>query len=154
MNICFLDYDGVVNTPMWNAKGTHCSYSVNNIVNNFQAVQWVSEFCQKNDFKIVVTSTWRFQPDYKECLIKGGLRDGVEIIGRTKHISGAKRGEEIKEWLTSHNDIDKYIIIDDDRDFLQSQLSHHVRTFSEVGFTLREYNRAVKMLKDGALDNI
>ena len=59
--VLFLDYDGVVNTPMWNEKGTICRYNMpkDGKVNNFQAVQWISEFCQKFHFQIVVTSTWR-----------------------------------------------------------------------------------------------
>lgn len=71
MNVVFLDYDGVVNTPMWNADGTRCSFGFpqDNKVNNFQCVQWVSEFCQKFNYSIVVSSTWRLDDNYKECLI-------------------------------------------------------------------------------------
>lgn len=149
MKILFLDYDGVVNTPMWNDSGTHCGYGIRE-VNNFQAVQWVSELCQKYDLKIVVTSTWRFDPNYKQALINGGLREGIEIVGRTKNLStpGKRtiRGEEIKEWLDSHKDVEKYIIIDDDRDFLKEQLPFHIRTFSDVGFTHREFDKACKIL--------
>lgn len=45
--VIFLDYDGVVNTPMWDTDGKHCSYAHpgDNKVNNFQAVQWLSEAC-------------------------------------------------------------------------------------------------------------
>ena len=61
--VVFLDYDqdGVVNTSMWNGKGTRCTYNFpsDNKVNNFQAVQWLSEACQKFHYDIVVTSTWR-----------------------------------------------------------------------------------------------
>lgn len=49
MNVVFLDYDGVVNTPMWNADGTRCSFGLpqDSKVNNFQYVQWVSERLHK-----------------------------------------------------------------------------------------------------------
>ena len=74
MNVVFLDYDGVVNTPLWDSEGKYCTYGFpeDNKVNNFQCVQWVSEFCQKFRYSIVVTSTWRFESNYKECLINGG----------------------------------------------------------------------------------
>lgn len=151
MNVLFLDYDGVVNTPMWNDSGTHCGYAIRDKVNNFQAVQWVSELCQKYDLKIVVTSTWRFDPNYKEALINGGLRSDIEIIGRTNNLNKAGerniRGKEIKEWLDSHKDVKKYIIIDDDRDFLKDQLPFLVKTWSDVGFTHREFAKACSLLE-------
>lgn len=43
-------------------------------------------FCLKYNYSIVVTSTWRFDKNYKECLINVGLRPGIEILGRTKEI--------------------------------------------------------------------
>lgn len=54
MNVLFLDYDGVVNTPMWDDDGKRCTFNFpsDNKVNNFQCVQWVSEFCQRYDYKI------------------------------------------------------------------------------------------------------
>ena len=45
--VIFLDYDGVVNTPMWNSKGTNCRYGwpSDGKVNNFQAVHWDRSQC-------------------------------------------------------------------------------------------------------------
>jgi hypothetical protein len=85
---------------MWNAEGTHCSYGFpkQGKVNNFQAVQWISEACKKFHYDIVVTSTWRRHDNYKECLINGGLREGIEILGKTEHLEvpeGWSRGHEI-----------------------------------------------------------
>ena len=64
MNILFLDYDGVVNTPQWRPHPVDpsrmlCTYNFprDNKVNDFQCVQWISEFCQKYDYSIVVTSS-------------------------------------------------------------------------------------------------
>lgn len=145
MKILFLDYDGVVNTPMWDEKGERCSYNFpfHNKVNNYQAVQWISEFCQKFGFSIVVTSTWRIDDNYKECLINGGLRDGVEILGRTDDLyrSGEKhsRGEEIQKWLNEHPECEYYLIVDDDSDILPEQKNNFVKTDTLIGFTMREY---------------
>lgn len=46
--VVFLDHDDVVNIPMWNEKGTKCSYNYpkDKKINAFQSVQWVSEFCK------------------------------------------------------------------------------------------------------------
>ena len=124
MNVLFLDYDGVVNTLMWQLTSTgkmqfRFNSPSDNKVNNFQACQWISEFCQKYNYKIVVTSTWRLFSNYRECLINGGLREGIEIIDKTPDLrythDHACRGEEIREWLIKHhNEVDNFIIVDDE----------------------------------------
>ncbi len=145
--ICFLDYDGVVNTPMWNEKGTKCTYNFpsDNKVNNFQAVQWLSEACQKFHYDIVVTSTWRWDANYKECLINGGLREGIEILGRTSELRDQPRGAEIKAYLDAHPEIKYYVIIDDDSDMLHEQMDHFIKTDYRIGFTLREFEQFEKI---------
>lgn len=124
MNILFLDYDGVVNTPMWHQHKADpsrmiCTFNFpfDNKVNDFQCVQWISEFCQKYSYSIVVTSSWRWEDNYKECLINGGLRQGVKILGKTpNYISyfGATRGDEIQAWLDLHHEEEiNFLIVDD-----------------------------------------
>ena len=142
---------GVVNTPMWNEKGTSCTYNFpqHNKVNNFQAVQWISEACQKFKYDIVVTSTWRFDNNYKECLINGGLREGIQILGRTPSFSDAPRGAEIKAYLKEHPEIKYYVIIDDDADMLPDQFDHFIQTDTVIGFGLREFEQFEKIyIKD------
>ena len=148
--IVFLDYDGVVNTPMWNTEGTHCSYGFpkEGKVNNFQAVQWVSEACQKFGYDIVVTSTWRFWDNYKECLINGGLRPGIEILGRTDSIKGACRGVEIQKYIDEHPEILYYVIVDDEADILPEQHSHFIMTNRDTGFNLSEFKRFEEIFKN------
>ena len=124
MNILFLDYDGVVNTPQWRPHPADpsrmlCTYNFpsDNKVNDFQCVQWISEFCQKYNYHIVVTSSWRWEYNYKECLINGGLRQGIEILGKTPDYSrycGATRGDEIQAWLDIyHEENINFLIVDD-----------------------------------------
>ena len=141
--IAFVDYDGVVNTPMWNAQGTCCSYGFpkQGKVNNFQAVQWLSEACQKFGYDIVVTSTWRLHDNYKECLINGGLRSGIEILGRTEHFSGLPRGAEIDAYIINHPEILYYIIIDDEADILEHQRDHFIQTNDSFGFGLDDFKK-------------
>lgn len=145
--VVFLDYDGVVNTPMWNEKGTKCTYNFpqHGKVNNFQAVQWLSEACKKFHYDIVVTSTWRTDPSYKECLINGGLREGIEILGRTPNFYDMPRGAEIKAYLDEHPEINYYIIIDDDSDILPEQMSHFIKTDYKVGFNLNDFEKFEKI---------
>lgn len=150
--ILFLDYDGVVNTIMWNEKGTVASYGYpwDNKVNNFQAVQWISEFCEKYGFDIVVTSTWRQDKNYKECLINGGLRKGIEILGRTK-VLNRPRGEEIKEYLDSHPEIEQYIIVDDEDDMLEEQKEFLVKVNGTYGFNKPDYDKCVRIVSENLI---
>lgn len=156
MNVLFVDFDGVVNTPMWEMRNDKpiCRYGMpnDNKVNNYQAVQWLSEFCQKYDYKIVVTSTWRMDDNYKECLINGGLREGIEILGCTD-ILHTSRAEEIAKYLKEHKEIDNFIIVDDEpigRKFSK----HFILVRDDVGFNEREYmkcsnlHRALLMEKE------
>lgn len=153
--VIFLDYDGVVNTPMWNDKGTKCNYNFpsDGKVNNFQAVQWISECCKKFRYDIVVTSTWRWSHNYKDCLINGGLRSGIEILGRTEDLwtveRPACRGDEIAKYLADHPEIKYYIIIDDEDDMLPEQMDHFIQTNGNVGFSLDDYKHFEKIhMKD------
>lgn len=148
MNVVFLDYDGVVNTPMWDPEGKRCTYGFpqDNKVNNFQCVQWVSEFCQKHNYSIVVSSTWRFDKNYKECLINGGLRAGIEILGRTDHIPCSTRGAEIHKYLTEHPEITTFLIFDDEND-MDDLADHLVLCDSEIGFGIHELCAAERLHK-------
>lgn len=149
--VIFLDYDGVVNTPMWNDKGTKCSYNFpsDGKVNNFQAVQWISECCQKFHYDIVVTSTWRRNANYKDCLINGGLRPGIEILGRTEDLWNYNfstcRGDEIAQYLTEHPEINYYMIVDDDDDMLPEQMDHFIQTDGSVGFSRADFKHFEKI---------
>ena len=145
--ILFLDYDGVVNTPMWNEKGTKVSYGFpqDGKVNNFQAVQWVSEFCQRCKFDLVVTSSWREERNYRECLIEGGLRKNIVIAGALPINETKSRGELIRDYLLSHPEIKYYAIADDEEDLLPEQLPHLIKTNASYGFMEPEYKRGIEL---------
>ena len=152
MNVVFLDYDGVVNTPMWDEDGKRCSYGFpeDNKVNNFQCVQWVSEFCQKYGYAIVVSSTWRFESNYKECLINGGLRNGIEILGKTEYFNSS-REDEIKKYLEQHPEIEHFLIFDDDGDM--GELNEYlIKCDASIGFGMNEYQKAESIVKTDFLN--
>lgn len=146
----FLDFDGVVNTPIWNIENDKytCKFAMpsDNKVNNFQAVQWVSDFCQKYDYKIVVTSTWRYLCDYVLCLKNGGLREGIEILGSTSIMRDKQRGDEISKYLEEHQDVENYIIFDDDMD-MTVHADKLIKCDAVVGFTMNEFKQAERLHK-------
>jgi len=146
MNVVFLDYDGVVNTAMWDDNGIDCRFNFpsDNKVNNFQAVQWVSEFCERYNYDIVVTSTWRVYDNYIECLRNGGLRGGIAVLGRTPEIHGGTRGDEVMAYLQEHTEIDNFIIFDDYSD-MGCLSDHLILCDTRVGFGMPEFYKALEL---------
>lgn len=142
MRVIFLDYDGVVNVPMWSEDSENytCRYNwpEDGKVNSYQAVQWVSEFCEKHGYGIVVSSTWRHYENYKECLINGGLRPGIEIIGATKNLNG-DRGAEITDFLETHPEITGYLVFDDEDYDMGKHIDRLVKCDSNHGFMYTEF---------------
>lgn len=146
-NIIFLDYDGVVNTKMWNLYQGDWEYKYNfpcdGKVNNEQAVQWVSEFCEKYKYDIVVISSWRTEDYYADCLINAGLRESVKILGRVSPTES--KSKAISIYLKEHKNIDRYLILDDEP--IPRHRHHLIRCHSSNGFGKKEYNKAVKKHK-------
>ena len=148
--VVFLDYDGVINRKMWTRLDGEwvCRYGYpeDGRVNDCQAVQWVSEFCEKHGFDVVVTSTWRKYPEWESCLRGGGLREGVKVLGATA-LPTKERAEEISDYLASHPEIDTYLIFDDKESLAHSEhASRLVLCKKERGFGEEEYNTAVALL--------
>lgn len=142
--IIFLDYDGVVNTPIWNSDG-RCGFNFpdDGKVNNYQAVMWLNELCKKEkNIKIVVTSTWRYccneSVTYKDCLYNGGLNKDIEIIGCTDWFGNQTRTEEIKSYLEKHKEIKNYIILDDE----EVSDPRFIKCNPGYGFGIEEFNKA------------
>ena len=143
MKVIFLDFDGVITIPpKW--------YLQANLIKN------VKKIVDATEAKIIVSSSWRMDT----------VEETVDtIIGRTKrcprnkmlywlidniydvtHTYKGLRGQEIKDWLDEHDDVDNYVIIDDDNDFYDEQLYHFVQTNYEDGLTEVETKRAIKVL--------
>lgn len=147
MNIAFLDFDGVVNIPYWSKDENgkfRCKYNWphDGMVNSYQAVQWISEFCEKFNYSIVVTSTWRYDSfDCAKCLYDSGLREDVKVVGNTPIIYDVQRGDEITAYLEQHPEVENYLIFDDDSD-MTVHMSRLVKCDTVVGFTLNEYKKA------------
>lgn len=145
MNIVFLDYDGVVNSLMFqpDKENPYFNFPHHNKVNNYQAVKWLERLCKEFDAKIVVTSTWRLGDNYKECLYNGGLSREIEILGKTDNF-GVKRIDEINRWLNEHPNVNRYVILDDER--IKSK--HAVKTETYNGFLWSDYEKAKLILNN------
>ena len=77
----------------------------------------------------------------KECLINGGLGNGLEVLDRTPSIRDVPRSSEIKAYLDAHPEINYYVIVDDEADILPEQVDHFIMTDGDVGFTLKDFKK-------------
>ena len=168
--VVFLDIDGVVNTLIIDTKPFKTErgqvsrdgfyYKLNmpddGEVSNRQAVMWLNKLCKETNAKIVITSTWRFGDNglekTKKALYNSGLLKEIKIIGKTprKYNYNNIRGYEIEEYLNQHQEIDNYVIIDDDLDMLTKQMNNFVVTDTNIGMTYNTYVRAKEILNVGS----
>lgn len=151
--ILFLDFDGVVNTPLWTSNGWSINMPKDNKVNNAEAVALISKFCAMFDFDIVVTSDWRLDDNWRQCLLNGGLDPQVCIRDKTANLwhpqSSLCRGSEIQQWLNEHPEVEMFIIIDDDiTDMLPEHMPHIIHTDEEIGFTEWNLNQCIDIILD------
>jgi len=131
--------------------------------------QMIRTLCEDFNFKIVISSVWKGHNKVSELrthLATYGLIDylfegkgerkkwfygseentfewrtkNLKYNGKKENGHGIRRGLEIKEWLKRHPFISDYIIIDDDRDMLEKQMSHFFKvTDSREGFSSKNF---------------
>ena len=163
MRIIFLDIDGVLNS--WSA-----GYKITT-----KKLQLLNNLIEQTGAKIVISSSWRIgSKDVKEFLEKNFKKDDFRldnfkdatnrecienifyndnIIGLTDTF-GPSRGDEIKRWLDNHiDDVESYVILDDDSDMLDEQLEHLVQTDTYFGLTDREVHLATLILTNQFVPN-
>jgi hypothetical protein len=120
MKVIFLDIDGVLNVI---SQG-HDKYGA---IFHYHFIENLEKIIIKTNAKIVISSTWRssglkqMQSMWKDRHLAG------DVIGITPYRDDRHRGKEIQEYIDVNN-IDKYVIIDDDSDMLKSQRKYFVKT--------------------------
>lgn len=160
-NVVFLDIDGVLNTPQ-NAIERFDKWKdgIDKTRDEFgqlfcpKAVSNLEYLCHTANAKVVVSSTWR-RSGLAKIQAMFQMRDiKVDVIDITPDLSrmgenglwmAAIRGEEIAEWLRN-NDVDNYVILDDDKDMTDEQQPFFVRTNFEDGFNWQCMVSALKIL--------
>lgn len=150
--VVFLDFDGVVETIYWE-KDDNNIWSLNTHkegkteLNNKQAIGWLNELYNKCPYDVVITSTWRINMNKKELqnlLVFSGFNPKIKVIGLTP-ILHLQRGLEIQQWIDDNNFKGKFIIVDDDSDMCHL-LPLLIRTDCQLGFTIYDYQKALKIL--------
>ena len=114
--VLFLDVDGVINcrtTPQ-----RHGSF----IGIDPHMVLLVHRILEATDAKVVISSTWRNEPESLKLVIEA--MKPFEVIGSTPNLRNiTNRGEEVNAWLDEHKDlgIKQYAILDDNNWFHPNQ---------------------------------
>lgn len=157
MKIIFLDFDGVISTyeKKWRI--------------DMKKLELLKEIVDKTDAKIVVTSSWKRGFTEVDDFIKSfytnprnkDLNNATifdwfanSIYDITGHNS-SWRGDGIQRWIDKHNEeIESYVILDDDSDFRDNQLFNFVQTDTYEGITSREVKLCIKILNGEEIPNI
>ena len=147
--IIFLDIDGVLTSARtWYALDRHYGGMIWRALDPI-AVGLINGFCKDYKYQIVISSSWRTHPDCWSDLKKGGLNMNL-IHSDWRTTSEQKswmRGYEIEAWLKRNNKLDtKYIILDDDQDFLPEQKPRLVLTNSDNGLMMDDYRKMRNLL--------
>lgn len=139
--VIFLDIDGVLT----NAKTGYRQGDAN-------CVNWLNTITDQTGAVIVVSSTWRADPEIANVLARQGVTG--EVIGTTpfldeRNASGLwrpkPRGCEIQAWLDANPGPRQFVILDDDND-MGDLTPRLVQTQSEFGLRREEAKRAIAML--------
>ena len=126
----FLDIDGVLNHEEWYVnrepiyKGIF-QYWWENCFDP-DCVKRLNQILDETGARLVVSSSWRFDPDLKTYFDWFGITTDFDITPRvvTEDNDWVDRGIEIEEFLKEHP-CEEYVILDDDKDFTEDQLKNH-----------------------------
>lgn len=144
--IIFLDCDGVISTLK---SGWHLDP---------EKLDLLGKLLEATDAKIVVSSSWRWHTvalTIEKSFPNFPFKD--KIIGVTPRLNFVhsqgnwnfnvpERGLEIDAYLESLNHQVKYVILDDDTDFLWSQKDNFVHTDSYLGMSEENVIEAINIL--------
>jgi hypothetical protein len=149
MKLIFLDFDGVVNTPLYDDKEKRIRFfhPTDEAVNNRNAVGFLNSLIVETGAKVVVSSSWRRNQTIEtlsQWLHNSGFEG--EVVGKTPRMDSYCRGAEIEEYLLRLEDVESYVILDDDVNILKHQLGNFVKCDTNYGFSYYEYFKAKVIL--------
>lgn len=149
MKVLFLDIDGVLNHQEFYERRENDTYlkSLSYPLTEFDplVVERINDILDKTDSKLVISSSWRFDENLQNIFTKVGFKH--KIFDITPYGMGKCRGAEIKQWLDTHENVEKYVIIDDDNDMLKEQKKYFIRTTDFNGFTEELKIKTLKILE-------
>lgn len=161
IKVIFLDIDGVLNVYSHDHDQFGSQFH-KHLVENLRRV------IDETGAKIVISSTWRYSglQNMKDMWEFRNLPGEVIDItpdcndlfneGSFEFLDRIERGHEVEYWLDEHPEVERYVIFDDDNDFLPHQRGNFVRTANNInhpdcvdigyGLTSECANRAIRIL--------
>ena len=133
-NIVFLDFDGVLNLDIVNSGSGRTKIPMRNL----------NHLCLDYNFSIVVISSWRSEVNYQELLYESGLDSRIKILGATD-VLGTSKEIEIIEYIENHNNINKFIVLDDG--CFDELKKYQVQPIFYKGFDDEKYIEAVELIE-------
>lgn len=135
MRVLFLDIDGVLNCDTTKERIQVKHYyglcGVDPILRD-RFLNWLAT----REVSIVLSSMWRYHPEMMEVLNQNGIHF-IDTTPKSSALtwqgSSSTRGDEIQEWLNSHQHVTDYAILDDNNWFSPRQLEQFVQTDPAVG---------------------
>lgn len=150
MKVIFLDIDGVLNSMDWYKRRTRVKSETWDEYHAQEfdpvALSLIKRVINETGAMVVLSSTWRLSKEG----VKFIKSIGIDIFDCTPHlprpsntsVEYCERGKEIQAWIGKYNflpppkeDIDCYVIIDDDTDMLPEQNEHFFNTDNKIGLT-------------------
>lgn len=168
MKVIFLDIDGVLNYEQLYTLNNYCYKTTKLDRGNIShvAVERLARLVETTQAKIVITSSWRgliqaylqgsyFSKDVQTLLLLFAQYH-ISIYDYTiSRVSGYytdgtpfNRGYEVREWLSRHNDVTEFVILDDEdfKDWCDLK-DHLVQTdFYNYGLTNLHIEKAIHIL--------
>lgn len=152
MKVIFLDVDGVLNSKetFANNKNNFENQINNKLLNNLKYI------IDETKAEVILSSTWRyyFHNHPVDCFNRKLLENklasiGVKIFDITPIYckNCASRADEIKYWLNNtEEEIENFIVIDDNDDELSQFGEKFIHTSFEFGLTKELAQEAIKQL--------
>ena len=158
MNIIFLGFEGVINSDDFLAR--QAAYQITNKRDwitdggdyyvDPEAVKRLVYVCETRKARIVITSIWRLDNFEETIKHLADFRDMAPlipyIIDITPRLRRRIRGREIEQWLSEHDNVEQYVIVNFDNDMTKEQKKGHlVLTNYSEGFDYKKMKKVCEL---------
>jgi hypothetical protein len=153
MKIIFLDIDGVCNSEQWYRSDEYYLNLSKDPDLDPHIIERLNQFTNDTGVKLVISSSWKYDNYCLERLTRAGLNNIVDstpnLIFSVPYDEFCK-GIEIRSYLDSHPEIERYLILDDEiDDILSKYLSGFLLIDPRVGITEENINFCKEWFNNG-----
>ena len=138
VKVVFLDIDGVLND----------AFNIQRLMKDepsLDHLECLKAIIDLTGAEIVLTSTWRLFALSRKIIKNSLAKVGLTFTDRTKELLKG-RTAEINEWLSRHQEVESFVILDDDWTLLEDFPENTVKTSFFKGLLPEHIEKAVKIL--------